>query len=344
MARILMLDRGLAFGPDTPDREPLGGAESAFAWAARALAARGHAVSVRTQGGPTATAGSLDWAPLGTPAPTAELVIANRRWELFAQAPLGGRRVLWLHNRAGPLGRIGNRIGLLRTRPTLVVTSDYHRATLPTGLFGCAVRTIPLAPGDLFRTAQTAEGVPPPRAVFTSNPVRGLDRLLDLWATRIRPAAPSAELHLFGGPEIYRTGKGRRAADIMRHTLDKARSMAAAGVRVNPPATRDGLAAALRDSRALLYPGSTEETFCLAAAEAQAMGVPAVLGDVGCLSERVVDGETGFLTRGEDAFCDRAVALLTEGDLWRRMHAAALARRNARTWDDVAQDFEGLLP
>ncbi len=342
MARILMLDRGLAFGPDTPDREPLGGAESAFAWLARALAARGHAVTVRTQDGPRVRAGGLDWGPLGDPVPEADMVVANRRWELFALAPRGGRRVLWLHNRAQPLGRIGARLGLLRTRPTLVVTSAYHRATLPPGLFGCPVATIPLAPGDAFRTAELTSAVPPPRAIFTSNPVRGLDRLLDLWAERIRPAVPGAELHLFGGPEIYRTGKGRKAGAIMARVLERARGMAAAGVRVNPPADRAGLVRALRDSRALLYPGSTEETYCLAAAEAQAMGVPVVLGDVGCLAERVADGETGFLTRGEDAFRDRAVAVLKDDALWSRLRAGALARRDARSWDDVAREFGDL--
>lgn len=343
MARILMLDQGLPFGPDTPDREPLGGAESAFAWLARALARRGHAVTVRTADGPTVHDGALDWGPLGGPLPAADMVVANRRPALFAGTPGRARRVLWLHNRAGPLGRIGARLTLLTARPTLVVTSAYHRSTLPSGLIGCPVATIPLAPGDLFRTATPAETPPPPRAIFTSNPVRGLDRLLDLWVERIRPSVPDGELHLFGGPEIYRTGKGRRAADIMARVLDRARGLGPSGVVVNPPATREGLAAALRGSRALLYPGSAEETYCLAAAEAQAMGVPAVLGDVGCLAERVVDGETGFLTGDEAAFRDRAVAVLTDAALWARLSAGALARRGARSWDDVARDFEALL-
>ncbi len=73
------------------------------------------------------------------------------------------------------------------------------------------------------------------------------------------------------------------------------------------------------------------------------MGVPAVLGDVGSLSERVVDGETGFLVRDETRFVERAIQVLSDDALWLTFHGNSLARQRQRTWDDVVADFERLM-
>lgn len=339
-----MLDRSLAFGPETIETRPLGGAESAFTWLARALAARGHRVHARTVGSEASDDGRLDWQPFGTPVPGAvDMVLANRRWELFRAAPTGGRRVLWLHNPAEGLRRIVRRAALAWYRPVLVTTSAYHRSTIPRHLWGPTTAIIPLAPASLFSDAPELAAAPRPRALFTSNPVRGLDTLLQLWTARIHPAVPGAELHLFGGRQTYQAGTGRRAGHIMDTVLETARGLRAVGVVVHKPAARPALRQQLLGARALLYPGTKDETYCLAAAEAQAMGVPAVLGDIGCLRERVVDGVTGFLTRGEEEFADRAIQVLDDDALWLSLHRQCLARQRARTWDHVAAEFEALL-
>jgi len=344
VAVFLMLDRSLAFGPATVETRPLGGAESAFTWLAHALAARGHRVHVRTLGSEASDDGQLDWQPLGAPTPArVDMVIANRRWPLFREGPNGGRRVLWLHNRADGLRRIGRRIGLAWYRPILVTTSGYQRDSVPRHLWGTATVVIPLAPAACFADAPELAAAPKPRALFTSNPIRGLDQLLRLWASHIHPAVPGSGLHLVGGLETYQAAAGRRAGHRMQPVLEQARGLAGAGVVVHEPAARTALRNKLEGARALLYPGSYEETYCLAAAEAQAMGVPAVLGDIGCLKDRVVDGVTGFLTRGEDQFVDRAVQVLRDDALWLGLHRECLARQRARTWDDVAAEFEALL-
>lgn len=51
----------------------------------------------------------------------------------------------------------------------------------------------------------------------------------------------------------------------------------------------------------VLIPSVWHETFCLTLSEAQALGVPVIAADVGALSERIIDGETGFLFRVADA-------------------------------------------
>ena len=83
-------------------------------------------------------------------------------------------------------------------------------------------------------------------------------------------------------------------------------------MRVHPSASRQDLIAAMRASRVMLYLGHKSESFCIAAAEAQALGVPAVFAPVTALPERVIDGVTGFVRADESEFAERAVALLTD--------------------------------
>src|SRR6202035_1136915 len=94
-----------------------------------------------------------------------------------------------------------------------------------------------------------------------------------------------------GSPE-----KRARAAPI----LARARELAGAGGVLHPPVAKPALAEALMQSRLFLYGGDPGETFCLAAAESQAAGVPGVVSRSTCLGERVRDGETGFVLADED--------------------------------------------
>jgi glycosyltransferase involved in cell wall biosynthesis len=90
------------------------------------------------------------------------------------------------------------------------------------------------------------------------------------------------------------------------------------------------------------YRGDPGETFCLALAEAQAMGVPAVVRPSGSTPERVIDGVTGHVAEDDESFAAAAVRLLCDDDLWRRWHLAALARQRGMSWDAVGARFEAL--
>ncbi len=65
------------------------------------------------------------------------------------------------------------------------------------------------------------------------------------------------------------------------------------------------LVAALEGARVMLYRGDEGETFCLALAEAQALGVPAVVQKLGAVVERVIDGVTGTIAGDDEAFVAR---------------------------------------
>ena len=130
----------------------------------------------------------------------------------------------------------------------------------------------------------------------------------------------------------------------MARVLDRARALADAGVVLRDPVSKTRLVEEYRAARVLLYRGDINETYCLAVAEPQAMGVPAVVGDLGSVVERVVDGETGVVAGDADGFADAAVRLMTDDALWRRQHAAALDRQRRWGWTEAAAAFEELIP
>ena len=342
MASIVMADDGIAFDGSSAASGPLGGAETAFVALAEAFAARGHRVAARSNCRAALSYNGVAWAPLASDVPTAcDLYIGNRSHRVIGLAPAAGRRLFWLHNPARYLRKPRFLWRLGWYRPTLVTTGPYHATTVPRSVIFDGLEIIPYGVPDPFRHAERREP-PPPRAVFTSNPLRGLDWLLDLWVARIHPVVPEAELHIFAGPTVYGDA-AVKGGQQMNEVLSRAERMHAAGVRRHTPVGRQALAFMLGGARVMLYRGDPGETFCLALAEAQAMGVPAVVQPLGSVAERVVDGVTGRVAVSDGEFAEAAIAALRDDALWRRWHQAALATQRGLTWDAVAAKFEELM-
>ncbi|HMD63438.1 MAG TPA: glycosyltransferase, partial [Stellaceae bacterium] len=264
--------------------------------------------------------------------------IGSRGHRVIGLVRKAKRRLFWLHNPAGYLKKPRNLWRLARYRPILITTGSYHATTVPDWVPCGGRETIPYGVLDRFRAAAPREA-PPPRAIFTSNPRRGLDWLLDLWVARIAPAVPQAELHIYAGETVY----GSTRAPRMDEVLARAGSLASYGVRRFAPVGRAQLAAALSGARVMLYRGDPGETFCLALAEAQAMGVPAIVQPLGSAPERIIDGATGRVAEDDNAFAMAAIAVLGDDTLWRQWHLAALAKQGGSSWDAVAGRFEALM-
>jgi glycosyltransferase involved in cell wall biosynthesis len=340
MARIVMTDDGIVFDGATLDERPLGGAETSFIEMANALAARGHDVLVCNRCEAEKVHRGVTWRPLDKGVPeVADLYIANRGDRLIRRCPGAKRTIFWIHNPAGYLLKWRYQWKLALRLPVIVFSGASHHSTYPSWAFCGGREVVPYGLTDLFCHATPRAEPPPPRVVFTSNPMRSLDWLLDLWERRIRPAVPAAELHVFAGQATYGAA-GAAKAGRMGPVLDKAAAMAGQGVILRGPVPKTQLVGELAGARALLYRGDIGETFCSAVAEAQAMGVPAVLGDIACMNERVIQGETGWCVEAEDAFVRHAVEILTDDAEWRRLHRACLERQRSWRWDQAAAEFE----
>ncbi|CCG42055.1 glycosyltransferase [Magnetospirillum molischianum] len=340
MARIVMTDDGIVFDGASLEERPMGGAETSFIEMANALAARGHEVVVCNKCPTERTHRGVRWRPIDQGVPeSADLYIANRGDKLIRLCPKARRSIFWIHNPAGYLLKARYQWKLALRRPVIVFSGASQAGTYPGWAFAGGREIVPYGVTDLFRHATAREQVPPPRAIFTSNPLRSLDWLLELWASRIRPAVPGAELHIFAGAATYGAA-GAAKADRMSVVLDRAAALADRGVVLRGPVPKAQLVEELSAARALLYRGDIGETFCSAVAEAQAMGLPVVLEDIACMSERVIANETGFCVKGETAFATAAIQVLADDDLWWRQHRAALAQQRGWGWDDAATTFE----
>ncbi|MBX9635530.1 MAG: glycosyltransferase [Magnetospirillum sp.] len=339
MARIVMADDGIAFDGRTLEERPLGGAETSFIEMANALAARGHDVLVCNKCEAEIVHKGVTWRPISRGVPdTADLYIPNRGDKLLKLCRGARRVIFWIHNPAGYLLKWRYQWKLAWRRPTIVFSGASHAATYPAWAFAGGREIVLYGLTELFRHA-THRNPPPPKAVFTSNPMRSLDWLLDVWESRIRPAVPNAELHVFAGMATYGAA-GQAKAGKMGPVLERAAALADQGVILRGPVPKAQLVDELASARALLYRGDIGETFCSAVAEAQAMGLPTVLEDIACMKERVVEGRTGWAVTGPDAFAEKAIAVLSDDAVWTAMHGDCLTLQRSWGWDQAAAEFE----
>jgi hypothetical protein len=184
-------------------------------------------------------------------------------------------------------------------------------------------------------------GPRPRRLAYASTPFRGLDVLLDLFP-RIRAACPDAELEVFSSMQVYGVSDADDKAQFAS-IYDRARQP---GVTLVGSVPQLELARRLQQARVLAYPNHYAETFCIAAAEAQAAGCAVVTSDLGALAETV--GPGGMCIPGiprqaayRQQFVDACVALLRDDEHWRATSERALAHAAARyEWPDIAAHWE----
>ncbi len=347
MAHILFADESIPFDGQSMERGPLGGAESAFISLLEVLARRGHKISVRNKCIAPLDYKGISWRPLGTPWPEdADVYVANRSAFLLHRSPQTRKRIFWIHNPAGYLLKWRYLWRLAYFRPSIIFSGEHHKATYPVSappwLKQNSRVIIPYGIDDRFCQTQEKSSAPKPKVIFTSNPLRGLDWLLQLWAEKIFPHVPQAELHVFSGASTYKA-QGTELGHKMDEILRVARCMENKGVRLRDPLPKDLLIQEMQDCRAILYKGDVGETFCLALAESQAMGIPAVVRPIGCVAERVAHGKTGFVAESDDAFCQYGIEILTNDLLWQELHHNSLNMQRSWKWDQAALEFEKLF-
>jgi glycosyltransferase involved in cell wall biosynthesis len=201
---------------------------------------------------------------------------------------------------------------------------------IPNGIDPAQVR--PVAGGAALRKRL---GVPRDAevAVFLGalNPIKGLDVLLDAWASVVE-ALPAAHLLVLGeGP--YRAAYEQQAqalgiAGRVRFLgfvhAGKGDHYAAAGVLALP---------------------SRSETFPMVILEAGAAGLPVVASDLPPLRAMVEPGRNGLLVPPEDpaALADALARLLADKPLRDRLGAANRARSDGLGWDRIAARTAAVL-
>ena len=305
----------------------LGGIETACLELGDALVARGHEVTILGQPAVHRKARPLGWSQLGESHGDA-LISCNDARVLSA-----GRfkaRIFWSHNplavekavRKKQFGPIWS------ARPPAVFGSrDALEAISP--LLRFRSRTvIPLGVTALFESVRT--NLPGnPHFAFVSQSQRGLPGVCRVWADKVRPAAPAARLHVFGS----------MPASASLTTV----AAAAAGILFHPRADKQELARFYETAMALICVGAADETFCLAAAEAQCAGLPVLTLGIGALGERVSHGVNGLRADSFEAMAGDAIRLCQDPELGLLLREGALRTRGQFSWARSAKLWEALL-
>ena len=339
--RVTLVDDTIPFDGDTPSTHPLGGVEKAFAGLPGALARCGHEVQVFNRCTKPATIEGARWEGWEAPRPAeTDVLIAYRKPSLLDFVPTARQRVLWLVGAGEYLAKSRNRARLEMHKPHLVFLGRTHLESWENENH---IQATIIAPGvaRAFLTEERGSPDSPAHAIVTTNPLHGLDWLLDLWLEKIRPISPTLELHVYSAA-LFNARQGGQVADAYRSILERVESAADAGVGVKQPLPDADMAQAYLTARVHLYPGNRGEVYCYTLAESQSCGLPAVARPLGATREGVVHGATGYVFAEDDAFANAALRLLNNDKTFQQFSNAALAMQRGRDWDEVAAEFEAI--
>ncbi len=344
MVSIVFRDTTGRYDGSYLDVHPLGGTETAVIHMARGLARRGHAVTVYSNCERRIVHEGVAWTPLADPPPeSCDLYVAIQHTDLLGFVPRARRRVIWVLWQPNHLKHYKRLPTMWRYKPVPVLTS-LHQVRIYSPLLPRREPHIVVPHGlpDDIRGLPPLAEPPPPEAIFASNPVRNLYRLVEIWAERIWPRRADAVLNVYGihkldsAADPWKVWGGKI---LPTHIQAEAR----ASIRFHPTASRKELMAAMRRARVMLYLGHKVEAFCFALAEAQALGTPAVVAPVAVLPERVIDGVTGFHRADDEGFAEAALSVLTDDALWRRQHEACLRYQQGLSWPESVARFENAV-
>ena len=340
--RILMLYANDLFDNDLEEKS-IAGTQTAFIELSRAFEKSGNTVNVYTDALRVLETDGRTWNQLSQVDASVEydLMIVNVSPYLFESFKhiKTKKKILWIHNEAKYLLYWNRLKYLLKYLPIVVFSGKYHKSTLPFFIPTGGRKLIEYGLSEAVLQSKVVEAEARNQKVyFTSNPLRSLRWIVDLWVKQIHPKVPTAELHVFAGWKTYGAW-GVSVKKRMQTEIDYAGLFASSNVIIREVIPKAELFEEMRQGRAIFYRGDRAETFCLAVAEAQALGLPAVVCDLGSMKERVAHGVTGFVVNNEEEFINSSISILQNEELHNRMSNNAMLASKDLTWISAAKNF-----
>jgi len=361
---VVIASIGLPHDGRTLNERSLGGSETAAIHVSRALASRGHYVTVfsqcpeRKMGNAPTRGGLMDgvrWQPLEglqayVQAMPHDVLVVSRDLNIVRLAAQSKVRILWCHDLALKRHRAPIASAMWNT-DALYVLSPFQQAQY---------REIYGLPDDrLFVTRNGIDGAgiraavgktkrDPLKLVYGSRPERGLEtaiRVMDVLARRGSKLRLEVSWYDHEGlaPEL----QGYYAQ--LRAEAEKRPNMRLAGALVQASWHRQ-----LASAQAMIYPGAIgpfagfREISCIGLAEAQATGTPSIAVAKGAVPTTVRDA--GMLIGDEhsdpgspeaiNAFADAVERMTGDAETWTHYHEAALAQAPGLDWAGVAEQWE----
>jgi len=358
--RILFFNPStMAFHVATPEHEPLGGMASCICYLARALAGRGHdvtLVSTLPQGTPPALMG-VKHVPIQPVLPDAagffrggdyDAVIAVNYPDIASYVKSGSPKtfnVAWLHIYPDQpaLAPLKTTQGWLDA--VVCVSAALREAfhlSIPTVAIGNAISPFF---ENMFVSAEELLAAKKNRAVYASMPFRGLDLLVEVMGQ----IKGKVELDIYSSMRAYQAQEKSFAA---LYEVAKRNPR----IRYHGGVGQRALAEGFRRAAFLAYPCTYIESYCIVAQEAMAAGLKVISNDLGALPETtmgfadLLPVEGGRIARADHVAGIAALLEKNEAEFQRDPHAWAQTRfaqmqavNRESTWARRAAQWEAFL-
>jgi 2-polyprenyl-3-methyl-5-hydroxy-6-metoxy-1,4-benzoquinol methylase/glycosyltransferase involved in cell wall biosynthesis len=358
--KITIACGAMPFGPETPSRKSLGGSETAALMMGKALAARGHDVTMFCNLPPE---GAVDYFPSGTQHADGvryvstthyasfitinetDLLIAVRDPGLVALPAQAKKKVLWCHDIATVRGMKRALEQMAFTFDEIWTVSEWHKDQIATVTGYPEDRIIALRNGiveydDLIEAPRITNQI-----LYAARPERGLENL-------IRPGGIMEHLPEFKLVVCMYEHFPEHMRDYYAGIFARMKQMP--NVEYIGGKSNHDLRQIIAESEAYIYPTQFEETSCILARECIEQGTPFLTTSVGALPETLGDCGIYFEDwlhlngvtepeRGSDGWCKLFAMFFREV-----MHNRAglegvrtlMSRRDDLFWDGVAEMVE----
>ena len=205
MTKVLFVDDGIEFDSITIRNKPSGGAETAFVSLVEALVKVGIEVVVYNNAKNIGEINGVTWKKLSPKINDEKFdaIVINRGDRYLNFKKECKKRIFWIHNPANYLLKWRYLSKIFFNLPVIVFSSEYHLKTYPLWAPYKNKVIIPYGIDEFILQKKKSQTIPSPRAIFTSNPLRGLNWLLDRWENEIFPKVPVAKLYLYTGYNTY---------------------------------------------------------------------------------------------------------------------------------------------
>ena len=296
----------------------LRGAESVLINLSKALSKQGHNITIINNCPKNKIKNKIRWINYQSNfnVETYDLVISNGDCRMFKFAK-SNRYLLFSHSIQSieKFLRKNQLFSYLKYKPRICFLSEYHKKKRSKLLYLFGNINIEWSVDEIFLKAPMPSKLDNKFAIFPSKENRNQNLLIKVWKEFIFKENNELKLLL----------------NYKNENLEKF------NIFNRNQSSQNDLLNELSRARVFLIPGHQSELFCLAAAEARQMCIPIVTLGLGCLSERVEHGKTGFIAKNLKQFSDYTIQLFENDKLWNSMREYLFLTRSKSNWDLVAK-------
>ena len=336
---ITFLDKGQKYDGSTLYKRPLGASEKSLILLTEALANIGHVVRVFNNCEKSIVINKVSWNSIGNiDANHSDIWVSLNNPKLFDLFDSNNKKILWLTNSGLQMAKPENFKAAIHHHPTIIYQGESHISTIPDGIKSLDAKMIPLGVyDDYFNVGDLSSSVTP-KAFVNTNPLIGMDWLLNLWVNKIYTKLPWAELHIFS-MTMYNGIKGREIGDNYKEIFNKVKKNLKYNIHISKPKIDSDFIEDIKDMRVHLYPSHKYETSALTLQESQALGIPAVIRPLGAASEKIKNGKTGFIAQNDDDFAEYTIRLMNDLAYFTRISNQAKDIDVNFKWDKIVREF-----